>query len=94
MDKDKDRFGKNKINKHNMNGIALSQQQKLRLFPDLRLQSRMKYLDKREKDILERSKNILKDQKMIFQNQELTLKELKMRHIKEKLTAFAEKNTV
>jgi hypothetical protein len=44
---EKDRVGKTKITKHNMNGIALTEEEKLRILPDLRQQSRMKYLDQR-----------------------------------------------
>jgi hypothetical protein len=46
---EKDRLGKTKITKHNMNGIALTEEEKLRILPDLKMQSRMKYLEKREK---------------------------------------------
>lgn len=91
---EKDRFGKSKISKHSMNGIALTEEEKLRIMPDLKLQSRMKYLEKREKETLEKVKAVLKDEREIFDNSELTLRELKMRHLREKITAYAEKNTV
>ena len=35
----------------------------MRLLPDLRMQSRIKYMDKREKDILEKERAVLKDEK-------------------------------
>lgn len=44
---EKDRLGKNKITKHNMNGIALTEEEKLRIMPDLKMESRMKYLENR-----------------------------------------------
>jgi pre-mRNA-splicing factor ATP-dependent RNA helicase DHX16 len=72
-----------------MNGIALTEEEKLRILPDLKMQSRMKYLEKREKETLEKVKAVLKDEKEIFDNSELTIKELKMRHLKEKITAYA-----
>lgn len=53
----------------------------------------MKYLDKREKDVLEKEKKVIKDEKEIFDYDELTIKEIKMRHLKEKILAYAEKNT-
>lgn len=58
---EKDRLSKTKITKHNMNGIALTEEEKLRILPDLKAQSRMKYLEKREKETLEKHKAILKD---------------------------------
>jgi uncharacterized protein YlaI len=38
---------------------------------------------------LEKVKAIIKDEKEIFDDQELTLKELKMRYLKEKIVAYA-----
>lgn len=43
---------------------------------------------------MEKVKAIIKDEKEIFDDQELTLKELKMRYLKEKIVAYAEKNKV
>lgn len=44
LEKDKD--GKNKITKHNNKGVTLTETEKLKIMPDLRLESRMKFLDK------------------------------------------------
>ena len=49
---EKDKLGKGKITKSNAKGVTLSQEEKLNLLPSLREQSRMTYLDKREKDRL------------------------------------------
>jgi hypothetical protein len=35
----------------------------------------------------------MKDEKEIFDNSELTIKELRMRQLKEKILAYAQKNT-
>ena len=43
---------------------------------------------------MEKVKAIIKDEKEIFDDQELTLKELKMRYLKEKIVAYAEKDIV
>ena len=91
---EKDKQGKHKLTKHNMNGVVLTEEEKLQLMPDLKNQSRMRYLDKREKETLQKVKAIIKDEKQIFDDAELTIKELKMRHLKEKITVYAEKNTV
>ena len=49
---EKERVGKQKITKHNMTGVTLTEEEKLRVLPDLKEQSRMKYLEKREKETL------------------------------------------
>ena len=43
--------------------MSLTEEDKMRLLPDLRMQSRIKYMDKREKDILEKERAVLKDEK-------------------------------
>ena len=63
------------------------------MLPDLRMKSRMKYLDEREQKIMVKEKNIFKDEKEIFEVNELTIKEYKMRNLKEKILLYAEKNT-
>lgn len=65
----------------------------MKLLPDLRMKSRMKYLDEREQKIMVKEKNIFKDEKEIFEVNELTIKEYKMRNLKEKILLYAEKNT-
>ncbi len=60
----------------------MSQDEKLTLLPSLREQSRMNYLEKREKDRLEQVAVKLKDEKELFDDNSLTLKELKMRQLK------------
>jgi DNA-directed RNA polymerase specialized sigma54-like protein len=49
----------------------------------------MKYLDKREKETLQKVKAVIRDEREIFDDGELTLKELKLRHLKEKITVYA-----
>ena len=81
--------GKNRLTKHNMAGVTLTEEEKLRVMPDLKVQSRMKFLEKREKEAIEKVKAVLKDEKEIFDPSDLTIKELKMRHLKEKMTMYA-----
>jgi hypothetical protein len=75
-------LGKGKLTKNNPKGVTLSQDEKLTLLPSLREQSRMNYLEKREKDRLEQVAVKLKDEKELFDDNSLTLKELKMRQLK------------
>jgi hypothetical protein len=77
-----------------MQGVALTEEERLRLLPDLKNESRMKYLDKREKETLQKVKAVIKDEREIFDDAELTMRELKVRQLKEKITGYAEKNTI
>ena len=49
---EKDREGKNKITKHNTKGVTLTETEKFQILPQLRMESRMKFLEKREKQKL------------------------------------------
>ena len=72
---EKDKMAKSKVNKHNnASGVTLTEEEKMNLLPSLKEQSRMKYLEKREKETLEKTKILLKDEKEIFDNSELTIK--------------------
>lgn len=62
--------------------------------PDLRLQSRVKYMDKREKEKIEFAKKRLQDDELIFGNDELTWKEIKLRELEKKTLKIAEGHTV
>lgn len=52
-----------------MQGVALSEEEKMRLLPDLKKESRMKYLDKREKETLQKVKAVIRDEREIFDDQ-------------------------
>jgi hypothetical protein len=41
---EKEKQGKSKITKHNMTGISLNEEEKMRILPELKQASRMKYL--------------------------------------------------
>jgi len=41
--------------------MSLTEEEKMKMLPNLRMKSRMKYMDKREKDILDKEKAILQD---------------------------------
>lgn len=44
---EKDKQDKSKKKIYHANGMSLTEEEKMRLLPDLRMQSRMKYMDKR-----------------------------------------------
>lgn len=58
---EKDRISKDKPIKHNISGVQLSEEDKARILPHLKLQSRMRFLDKREKEQLEQATALLED---------------------------------
>lgn len=59
---EKDREGKNKVTKHNNNhGVTLTETEKLKILPELRVKSRLQYLDKVEKEKLQLYEKKIKD---------------------------------
>lgn len=58
---EKDKTTRGKVTKQNMHAVTLTEEEKLRIMPELKQQSRMKYLDKREKETLMKVKAVLKD---------------------------------
>ena len=45
------------------NNMSLTEEEKLKYMGDLRMKSRMKFLDKREGEVMEKERAILKDEK-------------------------------
>ena len=62
--------------------------------PDIRKESRAKFLDKREKDKIDLFEKKLQDDKSIFEDFMLTDKEIKLRQIDEKILQIAKGNVV
>jgi hypothetical protein len=58
---EKDKSGKSKLTKHNVKGVTLTEEEKLSVLPDLKVQSRMKFLEKREKEQLDKFVAVIKD---------------------------------
>lgn len=75
LEKDKEKAQtKNKPVLKNPRGVTLTTEEKESMMPNLRMESRMKYLDKREQEKLEFAKKKLIDDQLLFGDDELTLK--------------------
>lgn len=79
LEKDKEKTTKQKAVPKNAKGVTLTAEEKEQLLPSLRMESRMKYLDQKEKEKLDFAEKRLQDDELLFSNQELTLKEIKLR---------------
>ena len=94
LQKDKDKT----IKKHNLSknqqGITLTADEKMEVMPDLRNQSRMNFLGKREQEKINLAKKKLEDDKNIFPDYMLTDKQIKLREIDERIISIAQGNYV
>lgn len=73
LEKDKDKTKKHNLSK-NQQGITLTADEKMEVMPDLRNQSRMNFLGKREQEQINLAKKKLEDDKNIFPDYMLTEK--------------------